>query len=122
MDPRKKTAAESLAAGSSQAEAARQAGVNRSTVLRWLDDPEFQALLQEVDPSSDALTGLGVLVPKALEMLNRAMTTGDIPATKARVALDIVKAAAGLKQGDPGGESSLAQRLQQLDEANVGSD
>lgn len=131
-DARRIKAARSLAEGKSQATAARESGVNRSTIKRWLQDPTFQDLLleqKELSAGPDALEavaerGLGALVPQAIALLQQAITDGDVPAAKARVALDIVKAAATLDKGGgaEGVSGSLASIIERLDERGSGTD
>lgn len=119
MEADRDTAVGVLARGGSQAEAARAAGVNRSTVLRWLDEPEFIAALTAAShgASQNAASGLGDLVPQAVAILQGALdgTTG-VSAARARIALDIVKAAASLG-GVGGGESQLIDRIREIDAA-----
>jgi len=120
VEPNRDAAAKVLAAGGSQAAAAKAASVNRSTVLRWLEDADF-ADAAKPDLGDSATQGLADLVPKALELLERAMNKGDVPATKARVALDIVKAAANLKQAETGG-GTLVERLREIEARDVQGD
>ena len=112
-----KRAVELLAAGVSQAEVARQLGVNKSTVYRWVRAQREQGAAEaSLNPSdtpalnlqSEAASGLADLVPRALQLLEAALD-GQIPASKARVALDIVKAAASVTGEKSGGE--LARRI-----------
>lgn len=130
-DPRRIRAARALAGGSSKAAAAREAGINRSTIQRWLDDPEFLDLLVEhkelleapAPLEAQATKGLSDLVPKALALLEEALSGGDVPAAKARVALDVVAKAATLHTTEVlEGETSLASLLEKLDARGVGSD
>lgn len=117
-DP-KHLAAEALAAGLSNNQASKRAGVNRSTVGRWLEDPDFQALVEELRGSQalEALSGLSSLVPAALKILQDALSgDSDVSAARAGVALNVVKAAASLSKGDEGaGESTLESRIKELD-------
>jgi len=117
VDPKRKQAAEILASGGTQADAAKAVGVNRSTVMRWLKDPEF---VESVDGRSDAAGGLTMLVPEALLLLQQALS-GDVSAARARIALDVIKAAAGL---NPVGaaEGTLISRIAELDERGTRSD
>ena len=123
--------ARALAAGASQAKASKEAGVHRSTVARWLEDPTFQDLLKEQQESfeapapleAQATKGLSDLVPKAIALLEEALSGGDVPAAKARVALDVVAKAATLRTTEVmEGESSLASLLEKLDARSPGSD
>lgn len=126
-------AARSLAAGKSQAAAARDAGINRSTIKRWLQDASFQDLLREQRSLLDepapldetAEKGLGSLVPQAIAVLEQALSgETTVTAAKARVALDIVKAAATLHSDEAadGAPSSLAAIIEKLDERSSRSD
>lgn len=126
-------AARALAQGFSQAKSAAEAGKDRSTIKRWLKDPAFLDLLQEQkellaapDPlEASAEKGLGSLVPQAIELLEQALSgAGTVSATKARVALDIVKTAATLRHEETAADapSSLASLIEKLDERSPGSD
>jgi len=132
-DAAKRTSvARALAAGSSQARAAKGAGVHRSTVARWLEDPSFQDLIREAheeleEPApleAQATKGLSDLVPKAIALLEEALSGGDVPAAKARVALDVVAKAATLRTSETvaEGETSLASLLERLDARSPRSD
>ncbi len=113
MPDRREQAAGLLRQGVSQAQAARQVGVDKSTIGRWLKDPSFVALVQTPDYQAEAATGLADLVPKALELLESALAGESIPANKARVALDIVKAAAVAGRADSSG-GELARRIAEM--------
>lgn len=60
---------------------------------------------------------LALLVPQAYELLSQALTTGNIPAAKARIALDILKAARDVAKTTEESETPLASRLAELDSA-----
>lgn len=107
-------AAEVLAGGGTQAAAAREAGVDRATVGRWLKDDEFRALVSQARGASqaEAAGGLSGLVGPSLKLLEDALF-GEVPVpiTKARLALDVVKAAASIEKGSEAGGSQLADKL-----------
>jgi len=125
-------AARILAGGGSQAQAARETGKHRSTIKRWLEDPDFQDLLAEqrelleapAPLEAQATKGLSDLVPQAIALLEEALSGGAVPAAQARVALDVVIKAATLRTSaeTAGGETSLAALLEQLDARSPGSD
>ena len=120
MDERRQQAARALAAGANQASVARELGVDRATIGRWRKDPEFQAYVASVsaEASEEAVSGLTILVPQALRLIERALSGEDVPATRARVALDVVKAAASIDKGSGGGSSAFEERLRELDARN----
>jgi transcriptional regulator with XRE-family HTH domain len=117
VDVARQRAAELLRRGVSQAETARQVGKNKSTVARWLKDPSFVALVQTSDFQAEAATGLADLVPKALDLLRRALEGETIPANHQAVALNIVKAAAANDPAGAAGGGELARRIQEMDGA-----
>lgn len=130
-DARRSRVARALAAGSSQARAAKEAGVHRSTVARWLEDPTFQDTLKQQQElleapaplEAQATKGLSDLVPKAIALLEEALSGGDVPAAKARVALDVVAKAATLRTTEAiEGETSFASLLERLDARSPRSD
>ena len=117
-DPRKRAAASLLAQGGNQAKAAEAAGVARSSVMRWLTTPEFKALVQEYRdrPDQDRPQTLEDLVPEAHQLLANALRNdGSVSAARAKLALDILKAAAIAERTTPEGrQGSLSARLQEL--------
>lgn len=125
-NPKRRLAASALVRGATQAEAGREAGVNRSTVKRWLVDPAFQELISEIEEDFEEIVAaqgasLSRLVPEAYALLEKALR-GDaaIPAAKAAIALSVLKAAAISSEGEAG-ESPLEKRLAELDAAgNLG--
>lgn len=119
LDVRKHKAAKLLAARRSQAQTATELGVNRSTVGRWQMDPEFQGLIEQytTDESEQAATGLSMLVPQALKLIEEALNGKEVTAARARVALDVVKAAASVTK-EEAGASTLEARLAELDARN----
>jgi len=121
VDEKKRKAIEVLVGGGTQAQAARAAGVNRSSIIRWLANPEFVEAITEHDLTQGASIGLNSLVPEALRLLKQALDDDDVHAPRARIALDIVKAAAGLA---PAGADTgtLLSRIAELDAQGVGSD
>ena len=98
LPPEQATVLERLLAGSPVTDAARAAGVHRSTVHRWLQgDYHFQAAWNrgrsEVRDSSEA--ALLKLAPKALAAIERALDAGDVQAS-----LSLLKGL-GLLSGKP---------------------
>lgn len=124
MNPneKKKRAAVVIATSGNASEAARQAEVNRSTVTRWLRDPEFRALITEAeedDPevSARAEKSLSDLLPQAVSVIERALSGDKTMVASARVALDVMKVAAQLApKGQSGNEAPpLADLIAELD-------
>ena len=87
--------------------------------MRWKSDPDFEALLDEVAEEETTEQSLASLVPKAYLLLERALAHGDVAAAKARVALDVLKAAASLQGQEEEGESTLAKKLAEIDSSGV---
>ena len=126
-EQQKKQAATALANGQSQAQAAKAAGVNRSTVLRWFNDQSFVALIEEERERIASMPegpdhSLESLVPDAHALLARALSGQSVPAGQARVALDVLKAAAALTPVGGNLTTSLEERLAHLDSLEVESD
>ncbi len=121
-DVKRQQVADLIREGVSQAEAARRVGLDKSTVHRWVKAGLPAQVAQPAqDLQSEATTGLADLVPQALKLLEEALSGGSVPAVKARVALDIVKAAASV--GIVGGrEGDLAKRVAEASGAELQSD
>jgi hypothetical protein len=128
----KQRAARALAHGSSKAAAARTAKVNRATIQRWMDDPEFQDLVLEerellAEPApveEQAIKGLSDLVADALVLLKEAMTGKEVTAARARIALDVIVKAASLegKSAEDEVTASWGSIVEALDARGVGTD
>jgi len=103
--------------GWSASEVAAELGINRSTVSRWMkNDPEFVAALSgNKEISESARGGLADLVPRALSLLEQALQNDNISASRATVALNVVKAAASLGAAAEKTEGTLAARLAEID-------
>jgi hypothetical protein len=121
LEPQKAEALQRLLLGQSANSISKEIGVHRSTILRWAkNDPDFVEALQDAE-QEEAKEGLDRLVPKALKTLEDSLTKGNVPTPKARIALDIIKAAAQVAKLDEGGTGSgLAKRLAELDSRNNG--
>ena len=120
-------AARALAAGSTKAAAAREAGVDPGTITKWLKDPAFADLMLRADEPAEtlqeqAVQGLADLVPQALRTLKDALEGADISTQQQTVALNIIKAA---KQLEPvattEGPSTLAAAIAEIDANRAGS-
>lgn len=125
-------AASVLAASGNGNEAARQAGVNRSTVTRWMANPEFRALIatyeeapapKDDDVSGQATKSLGDLVSESVSVIERALAGEKSLVSSARLGLDVIKTAAQLApKGQSGNEAPpLADLIKQLDEREKAS-
>ena len=120
QNPNWKPAATILALGGSRADAARAAKVKGSTITKWFKIPEFVDYIEQIKPelADLAVSGLTDLVPKALDMLKLSLEGEGIPAARARVALDIIKAAASVNNSsktEQGSSGNLERRLAELD-------
>lgn len=121
---KKQTAASIIATGGSGSEAARQAGVNRSTITRWLADPSFQQIVLEYqegdaadDVGSQASKSLADLVQQAVGVIEAALSGDNTKISAGRLALDVVtKAAALAPKGQSGNEAPpLSDLISELD-------
>ena len=110
LEPVQTVVLEGLLAGKSITEAAQRAGVNRTTVHRWLrQDYRFQAEMNgaRLALRDAALTRIDALAEQALEVLQHSLTTG----ADARIAIEILKGA-GLLGGDRCIKSTNAELLE----------
>lgn len=107
LRPAQAKAIAALATGSSVVDAAREAGVDRTTVHRWLrEDYDFQAAWNRLQAELEAEARVRVdrIAFSALDSLEQAVTGGDH-----RIALAILKGS-GLLNGTrpaPGSEDPL---------------
>jgi hypothetical protein len=105
--------AASLARGSSQAQAAREAGLADRTVRRRLADPDFVQLVvdardEHVMRTTDRLASL---TDKAVDTLDELVTAEDVPANvRLRAALGILNAHRVARE-----TSELENRLQAME-------
>jgi hypothetical protein len=98
LEPAQILALEALLSGQTVTEAAEAAGVNRTTVHRWLRDHfHFQAELNAARLAlrQASFVRLDALAERALEVLQQSLSTGN----DARIAIEILKGA-GLLGGD----------------------
>lgn len=123
-------AARALARGATQAQAAREAGVDRSSITHWKKEASFQDMILKANdpepepetPDQAARQGLTARVEKALKVIDEALAGGDVSPQMARVALDVIKAAktfepqASAEEG-PSTLTALIARLDASDEA-----
>ena len=109
---KKAQAARVFRATNNISETARQVSVNRTTIQRWLKDPEF---LKLEAPEEETPTGLGQLVPKAMKVLDDALDGKRITQAQIRAALEVVKASNAFAAFEERGES-LAEIISKLDE------
>ncbi len=115
MEARKEEALALLLSGLNNAQTAKQIGVNRVTVGRWIkDDPEFAAAL-DPELAEKARGGLRELVPQALKILEDALTPGgNVTAARAKVALDVIKTASSISTSEEKITGTLAARLAEI--------
>lgn len=73
------------------AETARQVGVDRSTIQRWVNDPTF---LIPKEPNVEELVSL---VPKALRVLDEALEGKRVTSSQIRAAIEIARSSNALK-------------------------
>lgn len=132
-DPKRETAAWSLARTGIASEAARNAGVNRATVGRWMKEAEFSARVDELrvqmldadpdDVAEGAERGLARLVPIAEAVIEAALRgeeyNGKVPTSQQHAnALKTIELARKLEPKSTGADSeapSLASLIAQAD-------
>jgi DNA-binding phage protein len=108
LTPKQRKAREVLLATGNHAEAAREAGVNRTTIYRWLKDPNFLAAQDSPAPEGP---GLATLIPKALKLLDEALEGKKVTQAQIRAALEVVKTSKALTTPT---EQEKAQSLTEL--------
>ena len=89
LPPEQQTALELLVGGKAVAETARQVGVSRSTVFRWLkNDPVFRAAYNQwqEEIQSSCQSRLMTMTDKAADALEKSLEGGD-----GRLALQLLK-------------------------------
>lgn len=110
-----------LSKGGTIEQAAEAAGVHRATVLRWKKEPEFlKALDRESMVENDVtVSGLNMLAPQALVVLQKALAMEDgVPHSALRAADLVLKRLHEMQPTGPTGPSSLMERLAELDETS----
>ena len=94
-DAKRERAARALSRSDNRSAAAREAGVDRSTVHGWLKDPTFAARVDELrilreqavpeepgDVAEEAEQGLARLVPIAIEVVEAGLTGAEYRGNK----------------------------------------
>ncbi len=82
LNPQQLAVIEAWASGASKAEAARSAGVDRTTIYVWLrDNPEFAAQfdLARLEQTDAIRARLGGLAEKAVETISEIMANNSLP-------------------------------------------
>jgi len=116
MEAHKDYALKRLIEGASANQISKEIPVHRSTITRWLkNDPEFQEALGGT--VLDAGRRLDQLVPEAITVLELGLK-GKKTVSQARVALDIIKAAAQVGKLGDGDTTAFQKRLAELDARN----
>lgn len=121
IDERKVKAARLLAQGATLESTASSVGVDKSTIVRWRQNPEFRQLQESEaaagDVAKQALEGLEALVPKALDLLDRSLSPGSgVAGNIATNALNIVKTAAAFrKEGAQESDGSFEALLTEIE-------
>jgi len=96
LPPEQQTALELLVGGKAVAETARQVGVSRSTVFRWLkNDPVFRAAYNQwqEEIQSSCQSRLMTMTDKAADALEKSLEGGD-----GRLALQLLKGMGMIKE------------------------
>ena len=108
-----------LSKGGTIEQAAEAAGVHRITVIRWKKDPEFLKALERESMSENDVTvsGLNMLAPQALVVLQKALAMEDnIPHSALRAADLVLKRLHEMQPVGPTGPSSLMERLAEIEQ------
>lgn len=113
-------AASLLAKGSTEAEAAKVAGVTLRTVQRWKLVPEFAQIISEVNSraveatieatATDIAEQIQALVPKAIGVLHEYLDNPECRASDRLRAVHILGGWAGLNQTRPQSEAPPAEQ------------
>lgn len=113
LTPKRRLAIEALAIGLSPMEAAKRAGVNRSTLYRWRRDPAFAAELRRVDAEAMARLGRGIMAlsSAAIVAIARALQEGQPMAVRLRAAQLVAERGPALVE-----LTSLADRVTELEQ------
>ena len=80
MEPQKLKALELLVLGKSKSAVARTLEVDRSTIARWRQEPEFNQMYQEqsADIRSEVRERLSLLMNQALDVCQKALEEQDV--------------------------------------------
>jgi transposase-like protein len=120
LSPPQRLAIQMLTSGRTLVAAATAAGVNRTTLYRWLKgDPAFQAAYNawQKDMRDTARGRILALSDLAINTVARAMTQGDT-----RAALRILQATGALNIDEPGStDPTELRRLQELERTRTNS-
>jgi hypothetical protein len=105
-------ALEAFALGSSSADAARAAGVNRSTVYRWQATPAFAAELRRLE--GETLRHLGrrimALADQAADAIEAALAADQLPGVRLRAAQLVCERGPSLAE-----LTSILERIEELE-------
>lgn len=94
LTPKQQRAIEALVQGKTNQEAAAAAGVNRKTITRWLQQPEFQTALRTAQHAAydEAMADLAatsrLAVQRLRKLLNSSKTSEQGIISAARLVLD----------------------------------
>ncbi len=109
------TAVELLAKGETKTEAAKQAGVSRTTLYEWMEQAEFTTAIQTAKTECwrTAVTRLYPLSEKAADCLSDLITSDKTPSyVRCQAALGVLATARQCYH-----EGELEARIQQLEQA-----
>ena len=115
--PAQTKAVAALLSGTTFTEAAKQVGVDRSTIHRWKKDPNFAAHYnrERVDYLSAYQEKLRSLVPEAIDVLHKFLKDEDLPPSTRLRAVQTILQSAELDHPAPIGPTDPAQlRISQL--------
>jgi len=112
LTTKQQAALELLVAGRSVAETAREVGVGRTTMFRWLkSDAHFQAAYNrwQHEVHSSCCSRLLALTDKAVDVIDMSLTTND-----ARIAMQLLRGMGMIKEKAAGAVDSMEVLGQQI--------
>jgi len=97
--------------GGNVTETARRAGVHRTTVHGWLKEPGFLET-----PPVDTAPGVSTYIPKAMSVIDDALSGKKITNNQIRAAIEVLKATNALKDRSMEDKATLADLIAKIDE------
>ena len=89
LSPKQRKAVEALLATGEVAAAARDAGVNRATLYRWLNEPEFLTAVRQAEAALDEFSFAREVTRTAVAAIAKATSDRVTPAATKVLAADV---------------------------------